>query len=95
MHFAHRTDRAGLKVLAQEPRTFGGLSPIAHLRGRAAAARLFGEQTHLGEGVCQQLLQIHVDAFAHGHQRRQRMVVRGRGDDHRVQLSPISANSVR
>jgi len=84
----HLTDRAGGDIFAQQAAAFARLALVAHLGDHAVTPRLGDELPRLFDRVCQRFLDINVEAEPDGQQRRQRVLMVGRGDQYGVQLTP-------
>jgi len=83
---AHRPDRAGGEIFAQQAAALARLALVAQLGGHARLARLFRKLPRLGQRVGQRFLDVDVQAAPHGQQRRQRVLVVGRRDHDGVQF---------
>jgi len=84
----HLADRAGGDIFAQQTAAFARLALVAHLGDHAVTPRLGDELPRLFDRVRQRFLDINVEAEPDGQQRRQRVLMVGRGDQHGVQLAP-------
>ena len=80
MDLAHLADDAGLNPLVRQPRAFGGVPLIAHLRGDAGRVRGLGQLAAFVQRVRERLLAIDVLAGANRGHRGHGVNVIGRAD---------------
>jgi len=62
------------------------MAVLTHLRDDAGSLRLLQHLPRLADRMRHRLLDVHVDAAPNRQKRRQRMLVIGCGDHHRIQL---------